>query len=145
MTLYYSASAPGFFDSAIHETVPDDAVEITPARHHQLLAAQAEGRPIRANAKGGPIVGSRPKMTAADSRAQAKGAVKREASRRINAISPQWRQMNDMRIASDAGSARFAAIDAVRAASDAIEQEIDSITVEKLAALDIEHHIAWPE
>lgn len=49
------------------------------------------------------------------------GAIRAEAGRRIEAIAPIWRQLNDLRESSEAGAARFAAIDAVRAWSDALE------------------------
>lgn len=45
-------------------------------------------------------------------------AVKAEARRRIMAIAPEWRQLNAIR---ESETAIFAKIDAIRAASDAIE------------------------
>ena len=54
--------------------------------------------------------------------AQVISAIKAEAARRIEAISPLWRQQNDLRAPSDAGAARFAAIDAVRGWSNRMEQ-----------------------
>lgn len=48
-------------------------------------------------------------------------AIKAEAARRIEAISPGWQQTNDLRLPSTAGAARFAAIDAVRAWSNQLE------------------------
>lgn len=45
-------------------------------------------------------------------------AVKAEAARKIEEISPWWRQQNDMRIPTPEGEARFAQIDAIRAQSN---------------------------
>jgi len=36
--LYYSKSNKGFYDSAIHKTLPSDAVEISKELHSQLLS-----------------------------------------------------------------------------------------------------------
>ncbi|HWL46297.1 MAG TPA: tail fiber assembly protein [Sphingomonadaceae bacterium] len=55
MTLYYSPSAGGFLDSAIHQPLPGDAVVVTAARHAALLAAQAEGSTIGPDAHGEPV------------------------------------------------------------------------------------------
>lgn len=49
-------------------------------------------------------------------------AIKAEAARRIEAISPDWRQRNDLRLPSPEGNARWAEIDAVRGWSNRMEQ-----------------------
>lgn len=49
-------------------------------------------------------------------------AIKAEAARRIEAISPDWRQRNDLRLPSPAGDERWAAIDAIRGWSNMMEQ-----------------------
>lgn len=58
-------------------------------------------------------------------------AIKSAAARRIEAISPAWRQLNDMREPSESGAARFAAIDAVRAWSDDLERQALAATTEQ--------------
>lgn len=142
MAIYYSATAHGFFDSAIHAVIPEDAVQIRPARHRQLLAAQADGARIEADANGRP----RTRRASSDEkRSQLLRQAKREAARQIATISPLWRQMNDMRAPGPAADARFAAIDAIRAASALIEQQIASASADQLAALDIAAHDAWPK
>ena len=143
MALFYSASTPGFFDDQIHATLPADAVPLTDDQHQQLLAAQGEGAAIGVDSDGHPRarVAS---LTIAQRRAMAARQVKREAARRIEAIAPIWRQLNDQRAPSDAGAARFAAIDAVRAASDAIEAQIAGAAKAALVALDIPNHPLWP-
>lgn len=55
MTLYYSKSTGGFYDTAIADyTLPTDAVEIAADTHASLLAAQAAGKTIAADATGAP-------------------------------------------------------------------------------------------
>ena len=142
MAIYYSATAHGFFDSAIHTDIPADALRIAPARHRKLLAAQAEGAVIEAAPTGKPRIR---RQLVDDVRARMLQQVKREAARQIATISPLWRQMNDMRAPGPAADARFAAIDAIRAASALIEQQIASASADQLAALDIAAHDAWPK
>lgn len=71
-----------------------------------------------------------------EDRAQLAGAIKAEAARRIEAIAPAWRQMNDLREPSPEGAARFAAIDEVRTWSNALEARALAATDEaELAAV----------
>lgn len=144
MAIFYSAATPGFFDDAIHADLPADAVAITAARHRELLAAQGEGASIVADDRGKPRA-HRPTFTIATRRAALIRAVKRHAARRIDAIAPIWRQLNDQRAPSREGEARFAAIDAIRAASDAIEAEITAAAGDALAAIDPAAHPLWPQ
>lgn len=52
----FSKSTGGFYTASIHgAAIPPDAVEITPAQHAALLAAQAAGKRIVADASGYPI------------------------------------------------------------------------------------------
>ncbi|RSU46245.1 hypothetical protein [Sphingobium yanoikuyae] len=150
MAIHYSARLHAFLDDTIHATLPDDAVAITAARHAELLAAQGEGALIVANAAGRPQIRRRT-ANLADRRAAMVRQVKREAARRIEAISPIWQQLNDMRLPTPSDSAmgaaayaRFTAIDAVRAASDIIEDAIAGATAPQLDLIDISNHPAWP-
>lgn len=142
MALFYSATA-GFLDDAIHATLPSNAQPIGAVRYRDLLAAQASGAVIEANEDGRPRI-RRPVVTLTSRRATLIRQVKREAARRIEAISPLWRQSNDLRAPTDEGSARFAAIDAIRAASDALESEIVAADSASLSRIDIAAHAAWP-
>ncbi|WP_018609440.1 tail fiber assembly protein [Uliginosibacterium gangwonense] len=54
-TLYFSASQCGFYDSAIHTELPEDAIEISVGTHQALMAAQGAGKLIAADAEGLPI------------------------------------------------------------------------------------------
>lgn len=64
--LFYSPSAKGFYDEAIHTTIPADAVEITREQHAALMEAQAGGATIKPGAGGAPVAAS---ATVADLRA----------------------------------------------------------------------------
>ncbi|MGW8202637.1 hypothetical protein ACWGM0_08815 [Sphingomonas bisphenolicum] len=143
MQIFYSAQSAGFYADGIHAAIPADAVKISGARHAELLAAQADGAAIVAGHDGRPKI-QRAKPTIDERRAAAIRHVKREAARRIEAVAPVWRQLNDQRAPSAQGEARFAAIDALRAASDHIEAAILAAGAADLDALDIAHHPFWP-
>lgn len=54
--MFYSKSAAGFFDTAIHgDNIPADAVEITSDEHMALMQAQSEGKQISTDENGYPI------------------------------------------------------------------------------------------
>lgn len=55
MKIAFAASTGGFYDSAIHQNIPADAVEISLEKHRALLAAQASGQVITADATGNPV------------------------------------------------------------------------------------------
>ena len=144
MTIFYSPSRRGFFDSDVHDAMPVDAKRITPARHRQLIAAQEQGAQIVPSDKGTPVI-NWPGNNAALRRAGTTAAIKRQARRRIEAISPPWRQLNDLRDPSAAGAARFAAIDAVRTASDLIERDLAQTASGALTDFPVSDHPHWPE
>lgn len=54
--MFYSKDTNGFYDPAINPSMPDDVVEITAAKYALLLAGNAQGKRIGANAKGQPIL-----------------------------------------------------------------------------------------
>lgn len=144
MALYYSASLRGFLDSDIHDSLPADARRISRDRHQQLLEAQARGAVIAPDGRGRPIATTLAAIDAEAERARLLIAIKRQAARRISAISPPWRQLNDLRAPGEGAAARFAAIDAVRAASDLIEAELAGLTGDQLEAFDASLHPLWP-
>lgn len=53
MTTYYSPSS-GFLSSAIHDNIPQDAIEISPELHRQLIEDQAKGKVIVLGGDGMP-------------------------------------------------------------------------------------------
>ena len=56
MTLYYSQSTGGFYDSTIHSRPPEDAVEISPEQHAALLAGQSAEQVIMPGKDGKPVL-----------------------------------------------------------------------------------------
>ena len=56
MATFYSSSAAGFFDDSLHSSIPADAVKISAATYHALLAGQTAGKTIAAGAGGAPIL-----------------------------------------------------------------------------------------
>ena len=143
MNRFYSAATGGFYTEETHgSAIPDDAVEVTGARHRELMAAQECGAAIVASASGHPRAQLPP---IAARRRQAVARVRAEARRRIREISPEWRQMNDLREPSPQGEARFAAIDAVRKASNSIESDLTAADDRELRQFDIATNKKWPE
>ena len=60
MTLYYSQSSGGFYDSDIHTRLPEDAVAISPEQHAALLAGQSAGQVIMPGKDGKPVLAEQP-------------------------------------------------------------------------------------
>ena len=56
MTLYYSQSSGGFYDSTTHSRLPEDAVEISAEQHAALLAGQSTGQVIMPGKDGKPVL-----------------------------------------------------------------------------------------
>lgn len=63
MTMYYSASTSGFYDSEIHEVLPPDAYEITDAYYSSLLEGEGSGKIIKPDIAGRPILADPPPPT----------------------------------------------------------------------------------
>lgn len=152
MRIFFSPSTRGFYTDEIHgEAMPADVQRISPGRHRQLLEAQAAGAEIIATAKG--PVARFPKATLEILRAAAIAAVKREARRRILAIAPLWRQLNDLAslVAPGCYSAedehcameRRQKIDDVRAASGRLEARLVTLSAEQLADVDVADDSHW--
>ena len=66
--------------------------------------------------------------TLAQERAEAVEAIKADAQRRITADWPEWKQLNIIRAGGAPLTAMSAAIDAIRAASNAAEAAVASAT-----------------
>lgn len=142
MTIKYSASARGFFDTDLHGSIPDDAVTVTRGRHAELLAGQADGREIVPDKRGRPQLRALRSASLAEARAACVHAIKREAARRIDHRMPLWRQINALRDNSDPG---FHEIDAIRQASNLIEQQLLEISsIELVSDFPVSAHPLWP-
>jgi hypothetical protein len=149
MTIYFAmmpaadgTPAPAFF--LTEKAAPAHAVKITQRRHVELLERQAEGFAIVAGKGGKPKIVGRPTNDDAR-RAALTRAIKREAARRIEAVAPVWRQINDSRAPSPEGARRFAQIDAIRAASNAFENTLANLPAAQLEAFRVAAHPLWPE
>ena len=149
MTMFFAMVAdasgqpqPAFF---LRESqAPKDAVQISSRRHAQLVAALAQGDAVTLGRNGKPtIIARRPDVAA--QRAQLVAAIKREAARRVDQVSPIWRQINDARSPSAEGARRFAQIDAIRDASDAIEALLAEVAARALGSFPVSDNPAWPE
>ena len=58
--MFYSAQTNGFYNAEIHgDAIPSDAVEITESEYDDLLAGQAQGHRITADAQGKPVLTDR--------------------------------------------------------------------------------------
>jgi len=134
---------PAFF--LTRRAAPDYAVEISDSRHRDLLEAQSQGRRITVDARGRPVIDRCAAPDAGAIRPQLVAAIHREAARRIREISPEWRQINDLREPSEAGAVRFARIDAIRAASNEIEDVAEGHPPHELVNFPVSTHPLWPE
>lgn len=133
---------PAFF--LRQSQAPEGAVAISGRRHAQLVEALADGQTVTAGADGKPRVAAR-RVDAGAQRAQLVAAIKREAARRIDQVAPIWRQLNDARAPSPEGARRFAQVDAIRAASNAIEALLADVADRDLGAFPVSENPAWPE
>jgi hypothetical protein len=150
MSIHFAPATASFHDARLGP-LPDGAVAIDAATHARLLAARTAGATIATGADGLPVAIKPAAPSLDDRRARASALVKAEATARILAVAPLWRQLNDWRdmalatgAALTAIEARFAAIDAVRAASDALEARIAVAGPRALAKLDIAAPSHWP-
>lgn len=140
----WSPSARGFFIRGISSAIPEDSMPVSSRRHGALMEANAAGAAIEACPKTGKPLVRLSVRDSADLRAALIGQIKREARRRIEAISPAWRQLNDMRAPGDAATRRFAAIDAIREASQHIEDMLACADHAALETFPVSLHPLWP-
>ena len=94
--ILYSASARGFFDSALHSTIPADAVVVAADEHRRLLAGQASGQVIVPDTDGSPVLADPPGPT--DAQLAAQYRVRRDA---LLAAS-DWTQLPDAPLSEEA-------------------------------------------
>jgi len=157
---FYSPSTGGFYHRSLHgDAMPADAVKITPRKHALLLEAQAAGASIVAGPNG-PIA-EMPLQSHADQVEAAKRRVRKEAKRRILRVAPLELQSNDnaaiacaaLQAATDIGMtidvgpalARRRTIDAIRAASNAIELELEALPTDELVTFRASQSPTWPK
>lgn len=155
--MFFSPSSGGFYDPVINRDIPADAVRISRERHGELIAARAEGKIITPDRRGRPMI-REPRIGADELRARAIASAKAEARRRILGVASVERQANDNAAIALAAFAREAAdideasdaldrrlrINAIRAASNAIEAQIERMPAANLTAFDASTHSLWP-
>lgn len=56
MTLFYSFAERGFFDSGIHDSIPDDAVEVSSAKRREILNGVGRGKLVERADSGEPVL-----------------------------------------------------------------------------------------
>lgn len=54
--MFYAKSTGGFYTPEIHSSIPSDAVEITQEQYQALLNGQTQGKEIKGDANGFPIL-----------------------------------------------------------------------------------------
>lgn len=139
--LLWSAATRSFYLCGVSSAVPDDVVPIAAEDHASLLADLANGAILVACPETGKPLAQRPTPTVQEIHR----AIRAESQRRILLISPIWRQLNDLRSPSAEGVARFAAIDVVRTASDAIEELASAVSdPTALAEFPVAENPLWP-
>lgn len=140
MSYWYSPSTGGFYPANRKgKGKPKDAVLVTAAEHEALFPADQPHREIETGPDG------KPRWRAyglSEKRRDALFAIKAEAARRIDAIMPLHKQLNAIR-SGDASNAEFSLIDAIRAASDLIEQ--DMLASDDPETFPVATHPLWPE
>lgn len=160
--IFFSAGTGGFYHESIHgAAIPEDAVRVTRLRYDALLAAQAEGRRIIVR-DGKPVASAVRRPSLVDLRASATAAVKAEAALRILAIASLAQQSNDNALIAEyalavaagatgaspadvrAAQLRRARINAIRAASNAIEEIVAKMPASNLDAFDAATNRIWP-
>lgn len=82
MTIKFSPSTRGFYDTSFHASIPLDAVEISPARYRELLDGQAQGKQITL-VEGQPMLQDPPAAPREVLVAQSWAAIQAERDRRM--------------------------------------------------------------
>lgn len=62
--MFYSKSTGGFYDSQIHNDIPNDAMEISESIYKTLMDGQSSGKTIAPNKSGMPILIDSPSPSA---------------------------------------------------------------------------------
>lgn len=88
--MLYSKKTGGFYDKTIHSNIPADVVEISAARHTELLDGQSAGQRIVSDEKGYPILMDEPKPTAAQIWERIKAERDRRADQGGYKVGTKW-------------------------------------------------------
>lgn len=154
MSLRYSPSTGGFYETELHgDAIPGDALYVSPARHAELMEAQAGGAAIAPSPDtGNPVIVAAQVATAEVLAASAKTAVRYEADTRIQGVMSLAKQVAVLRdhvlngtVLDQATLDAFAAVDAVETAAETISADIEQRTVEELRTYPVRNNLTWPE
>jgi len=96
----YSPSNNAFYDTAINNVIPDDAIDITETDWADLLAGQAKGKLIACGVDFRPCLTEQPLPTADELISQAEGKRSRLRAEADTIIQP-LQDANDLAIATD--------------------------------------------
>ena len=122
MTIYYSSNPRGFYDSRMHgDNIPEGAKEITEELRWALLDGQSQGKIIREDADGYPVLIEPPPLTPEE----------------VAAIERNWR---DAKLATTDG-------DVTRHRDELEEGTSTTLTAEQYTALQVYRRQLrdWPE
>lgn len=140
MNYWYSPATGGFYpQKGPHKFKPAGAVSVSESDHAALFPKGEPQREIVPGPKGKP---QWREYGITERRAGAMASVKSEARRRIDAILPLPQQLNLIREGA-IDDPRFAQVDAIRAASNFIEQDIEASEAPDM--VPIADHPLWPE
>jgi hypothetical protein len=142
--LLWSPSTHGFYLPDISSQIPEDAVPVDASVHANCMAQLAAGGVLSCCPETSAPIAAAPVIAPTERRAALVRAIKAEAYRRIGLVSPIWRQLNDLRMPNDEGSVRFSAIDAIRAASGAIEELVAAAEDDALPGFPVATNPLWP-
>lgn len=150
---HYSPSTGAFYHTDMHgDAIPADAIAISEQTHASLMSAQARGAEIVMSPTEGVIA----RMPGQDRETLLGLAIRRvqgHARKRILAVASLERQSNDLAamILGAAGEPehdqaldRRRQIDAIRAASNAIESDLNDLDPGALAVFNPSHSPRWP-
>ncbi|WDZ97996.1 tail fiber assembly protein [Herbaspirillum sp. WKF16] len=123
MDYFYSATTSGFYCEAINGTdIPADAKAITEERYNEVMAGQATGKRIVADADGMPVLADQLPPTSEQLAAQALLQRATLLAAAANAIAP-LQDAVDLEIATDAEKAELTAWKQYRVALSRIGQQ----------------------
>lgn len=150
----YSALTGGFYHIGIHSRLPHDVVAVSVATHARLMRAQAAGGRIVPR-NGRPAIARASEDAIGLQHAAARAQIDNEARKRIIAIASLEQQSNDnaaLAIAALAGELseeasaaldRRTRINAVRAASNALEAQLATLSSDQLVDFDATGDLLW--
>lgn len=149
---HYSPSTGAFYHTDIHgDAIPADAIAISEQTHASLMSAQARGAEIVMSPTEG-VIARMPGQDRETLLGLAIRRVKGHARKRILAVAPLERQANDNAALAlgpndpeyDSAFARRLKINAIRAASNAIESDLNDLDPGALAVFNPSHSTRWP-